>query len=83
VDVLWLVLAGVIVGALGRLQSRSAGPLLWPATIAVAVAAMLVVGLLLPGRFWTYALATVIAAGLVTAVVRVWPEGERAEGERA
>jgi hypothetical protein len=78
VEVVWLILAGAIVGALGRLQSRSAHPLLWPATIAVGVAAMLAVGLPLPARFWTYALATVLAAGLVTAVVRVWPEGKRA-----
>lgn len=70
---MWLILAGAIVGALGRLVSRSTHPLLWPATIAVGVAAMLVVGLLLTGGFWTYALATVLASALVTAVARVWP----------
>ena len=79
-ETLWLILAGTIVGALGRLLSRSGDPLLWPATIAVGVVAMLIVGLLLTGGFWKYALATVLAAVLVTAVARAWPEGEEVGG---
>ena len=77
---MWLILAGTIVGALGRPLSRTADRLLWPATIAVGVAAMLVVGLLLIGGFWKYALATVLAAVLVTAVARAWPEGDGVGG---
>ena len=79
-EVLWLILAGTIVGSLGRLLSRSGDPLLWPATIAVGVVAMLSVGLLLTGGFWKYALATVLAGLLAGAVARVWPEGEELGG---
>jgi uncharacterized membrane protein YeaQ/YmgE (transglycosylase-associated protein family) len=80
VEILWLILAGAIVGVLGRLLSRSRDPLLWAATIAVGVAAMLVVGLLLTGGFWKYALATVLAGLLVAAVARAWPVGEELGG---
>jgi len=73
-EAFWLILAGAIVGTLGRLLGRTTDPLLWPATVVVGVAAMLLIGLLLGDGFLTYAFATVVAGLLVVSVARVWPE---------
>ncbi|HVM16922.1 MAG TPA: hypothetical protein VM290_05035 [Gaiellaceae bacterium] len=64
----------MIVGVLGRLVKPGSDPMGWIATIAVGVAAVLIVGLLLGDMgLWGYVLAVVVAAILVAIVGRLWP----------
>jgi uncharacterized membrane protein YeaQ/YmgE (transglycosylase-associated protein family) len=72
--IIWLIIAGLIVGALGRLINPGRDPMGWLLTLAIGVGSVLVVGLLLGGDdgigFWGYILAVIIAAVLVTVVQR-------------
>ena len=72
-EIIWLIIVGLIVGALGRLVNPGRDPMGWLMTLAIGVASVLVVGLLLEGPlgFWAYVLAVVIAAVLVTLVSRM------------
>jgi uncharacterized membrane protein YeaQ/YmgE (transglycosylase-associated protein family) len=72
-EIIWLIIVGLIVGALGRLVNPGRDPMGWLMTLAVGVVSVLVVGLLLEGPlgFWAYVLAVVIAAVLVTLVSRM------------
>jgi uncharacterized membrane protein YeaQ/YmgE (transglycosylase-associated protein family) len=73
-EIIGLIIVGLIVGALGRLVKPGSDPMGWIATIAVGVAAVLIVGLLLGGMgFWGYVLAVIVAAILVAIVGRLWP----------
>ncbi len=73
-EIIWLIIVGLIVGALGRLVKPGSDPMGWIATIAVGVASVLVVGLLLGDMgFWGYVLAVIVAAILVAIVGRLWP----------
>lgn len=76
-EIIWLIIAGLIVGALGRLVNPGRDPMGWILTIAIGVASVLIVGLLLGGDdgigFWGYLLAIIVAAILVTVVSRFWP----------
>ncbi len=77
-EIIGLIIVGLIVGALGRLVKPGSDPMGWIATIAVGVAAVLIVGLLLGDMgFWGYVLAVVVAAILVAIVGRLWPETDR------
>ncbi len=79
-EIIWLIIAGLIVGVLGRFVKPGADPMGWLATIAVGIASVLIVGLLIGGDdgigFWGYVLAVIIAAILVAIVGRIWP-GDR------
>jgi uncharacterized membrane protein YeaQ/YmgE (transglycosylase-associated protein family) len=73
-EIIALIIVGLIVGALGRLVKPGSDPMGWIATIAVGVAAVLIVGLLLGDMgFWGYVLAVIVAAILVAIVGRLWP----------
>jgi uncharacterized membrane protein YeaQ/YmgE (transglycosylase-associated protein family) len=73
-EIIGLIIVGLIVGALGRLVKPGSDPMGWIATIAVGVAAVLIVGLLLGDMgFWGYVLAVIVAAILVAIVGRLWP----------
>lgn len=78
-EIIWLIIAGLIVGVLGRFVKPGADPMGWLATIAVGVASVLIVGLLIGGDdgigFWGYVLAVIVAAILVAIVGRLWPGG--------
>jgi uncharacterized membrane protein YeaQ/YmgE (transglycosylase-associated protein family) len=80
-EIIWLIIVGVIVGALGRLVNPGRDPMGWLLTLAIGVASVLIVGLLLGGDdgigFWGYVLAVIIAAVLVTVVSRFWPDRDR------
>jgi uncharacterized membrane protein YeaQ/YmgE (transglycosylase-associated protein family) len=75
-SIIGLIIAGVIVGLLGRLLHPGRDPIGMLMTIAIGVAAVLIVGLLLHGPlgFLGYVLAVVVAAALVALWARV---GER------
>lgn len=68
-EIIGLLIAGVIVGLLGRLLHPGRDPMGLLATIAIGVVAVLAVGLLLSGPlgFLGYVLAVIVAALLVAA----------------
>jgi uncharacterized membrane protein YeaQ/YmgE (transglycosylase-associated protein family) len=71
-EIIGLIIAGLIVGALGRLINPGPDPMGWIVTIAIGVASVLIVGLLISG--WLgWVLAVIVAAILVTVVQRVLP----------
>ena len=77
-EIIWLIIAGVIVGLLGRLINPGPDPMGWLVTIGIGVASVLVVGLLLGDLgFWGYVLAVIVAAVLVTVVQRFLPGTDR------
>lgn len=78
--IIWLIIAGLIVGALGRLVKPGRDPMGWLATIAVGIGSVLIVGLLFGYDdlgFWNYVLAVIVAAVLVAIVGRMWPDRGR------
>ena len=80
-EIIGLIIAGLIVGALGRLVNPGKDPMGWILTIGIGVASVLIVGLLLPiDGFFKYVIAVIVAAILVTVVGRFWPSdrGRRA-----
>jgi uncharacterized membrane protein YeaQ/YmgE (transglycosylase-associated protein family) len=78
-EIIGLIIAGLVVGALGRLVNPGRDPMGWLATIAVGVAAVLLVGLLLGSLgFFGYVIAVIVAAVLVTLVGRAFGARERA-----
>jgi uncharacterized membrane protein YeaQ/YmgE (transglycosylase-associated protein family) len=68
-----LIIAGIVVGLLGRLLHPGRDPIGILATIAIGVVAVLIVGLLLGGAigFLGYVLAVIVAAVLVAVFNRV------------
>jgi uncharacterized membrane protein YeaQ/YmgE (transglycosylase-associated protein family) len=66
-EIIGLLIAGVIVGLLGRLLHPGHDPMGLLATIGIGVASVLIVGLLLSGPlgFFAYVLAVIVAALLV------------------
>ena len=72
-EIVWLIIVGLIVGALGRLVNPGRDPMGWLLTLAIGVGSVLLVGLLLEGPlgFWAYVLAVVVAAILVSLVARL------------
>ncbi len=72
-EIVWLIIVGLIVGALGRLVNPGRDPMGWVLTIVIGVASVLLVGLLLEGSlgFLAYVLAVIVAAVLVTLVGRI------------
>jgi uncharacterized membrane protein YeaQ/YmgE (transglycosylase-associated protein family) len=66
-EIIGLIIAGIIVGLLGRLLHPGHDPIGLVATIGIGVVAVLLVGLLLSGPlgFLGYVLAVVVAALLV------------------
>ncbi len=78
-EIVWLIIVGLIVGALGRLINPGRDPMGWLVTLAIGVGAVLIVGLLLEGPlgFWAYVLAVVTAAILVSLVARLGGSGRR------
>jgi uncharacterized membrane protein YeaQ/YmgE (transglycosylase-associated protein family) len=71
--IIGLIIAGIIVGLLGRLLHPGRDPIGILATVAIGVVSVLVVGLLLGGAigFLGYVLAVIVAALLVALFNRV------------
>lgn len=71
-SIIGLIVVGLIVGALGRLINPGPDPMGWIVTIAIGIAAVLIVGLVVSG--WLgWVLAVIVAAILVTVVQRFLP----------
>ena len=75
-EIIGLIIAGIIVGALGRLINPGPDPMGWLVTIAIGVAAVLIVGLLISGVLG-WILAVIVAAVVVTLVQRFLPGTDR------
>jgi uncharacterized membrane protein YeaQ/YmgE (transglycosylase-associated protein family) len=75
-EIIGLIVGGAIVGALGRLINPGPDPMGWLVTIAIGIAAMLIVGLLIGGVLG-WILAVIVAAILVTVVQRFLPGRDR------
>jgi len=66
-----LIIAGLIVGALGRLFHPGRDPMGLLATIGIGIASVIVAGLLIGHHgFWTFVIAVAIGVGLVALVGR-------------
>lgn len=75
-EIIGLIIAGVIVGALGRLINPGPDPMGWLVTIAIGIAAVVLVGMLVGGIIG-WILAIIVAAILVTVVQRFLPGTDR------
>jgi uncharacterized membrane protein YeaQ/YmgE (transglycosylase-associated protein family) len=70
--IIGLIIAGLIVGALGRLFHPGRDPMGLLLTIGIGIAAVIVAGLLIGHHgFWTYLVAVVIGVVLVALVGRL------------
>lgn len=76
-EIIGLIIVGIIVGALGRLVNPGPDPMGWLVTIAIGIAAVLIVGLLLGGGVLGFIVAIIVAAILVTVVQRFLPGADR------
>jgi len=75
-EIIGLIIAGIIVGALGRLINPGPDPMGWLVTIAIGIASVLIVGLLI-GGILGWILAIIVAAILVSVVQRFLPGTDR------
>jgi uncharacterized membrane protein YeaQ/YmgE (transglycosylase-associated protein family) len=67
-----LIIAGLIVGALGRLFHPGRDPMGVLATIGIGIAAVIIAGLLIGHHgFWTFLFAVLIGVALVALVGRL------------
>jgi uncharacterized membrane protein YeaQ/YmgE (transglycosylase-associated protein family) len=78
-EIIGLIVAGLIVGGLGRLFNPGRDPMGLLMTLAIGVASVLLVGLLLEGPlgFWAYVLAVIVAVILVSVVAGVMSGSDR------
>jgi uncharacterized membrane protein YeaQ/YmgE (transglycosylase-associated protein family) len=63
--ILWLILLGLLVGALGRLLHPGRDPMGWLATLAVGIASVLISGLLIGKGHGFLRFAIAVAIGVV------------------
>jgi uncharacterized membrane protein YeaQ/YmgE (transglycosylase-associated protein family) len=75
-EIIGLIIAGLIVGALARFVNPGRDPMPMWATILLGIGSVLLVGLLLGDGadlgFWGYVLAVIVGAILVTVIGRFW-----------
>ena len=73
-EIIVLIILGLIVGALGRFVNPGRDPLPIWLTILLGIAAVLIVGMILPDNWEVirFIVAVIVAALLVTIVGRVW-----------
>ena len=76
-EIIGLIIVGLIVGALGRLVNPGRDPMGLILTMAIGVAAVLLVYNLLIDGWLGFIISVVVAAVLVTLVGRLWPGEDR------
>ena len=70
--VLGLIIAGLVVGALGRLFHPGRDPMGLLMTIGIGIASVIIAGILIGHHgFWTFVIAVAIGVGLVALVGRL------------
>jgi uncharacterized membrane protein YeaQ/YmgE (transglycosylase-associated protein family) len=72
-EIIGLIIAGIIVGALGRLINPGPDPMGWILTIAIGVASVLIVYTLIIDGLIGFIIAVIVAAILVTVVQKFLP----------
>jgi uncharacterized membrane protein YeaQ/YmgE (transglycosylase-associated protein family) len=72
-EIIWLIIIGAIVGALGRLLNPGSDPMGWILTIGIGIAALVIVGLIVESTLWSIILGIIVAAILVSLVQRMLP----------
>jgi uncharacterized membrane protein YeaQ/YmgE (transglycosylase-associated protein family) len=77
---IWFILAGLVVGALGRLLHPGRDPMGWLMTLAVGVVAMIVAAAISSG--WLAFIIGVIVAVILVALIGRYSRGDRAAGAR-
>lgn len=79
-EIIWYIIVGAIVGALGRLINPGRDPMGWLLTIGIGIVSLLIVGLLLPieSTILKIIIGAIIAAILVTLVQRLMGGDRRA-----
>jgi uncharacterized membrane protein YeaQ/YmgE (transglycosylase-associated protein family) len=70
---LWLIIVGLVVGALGRLLHPGKDPLGWILTLALGVVSLIIGGLIFSSGFLQFLVGIVIAAVLLAIWSRVAP----------
>jgi uncharacterized membrane protein YeaQ/YmgE (transglycosylase-associated protein family) len=77
---IWFILAGIVVGALGRLLHPGRDPMGLLMTLAVGVVAMIIAAAISSG-IWAFIIGVIIAALLVMLISR-FAGGRRGAGAR-
>lgn len=77
---IWFIIAGLIVGALGRLLHPGRDPMGWLMTLAVGVVAMIVAAAISSG--WLAFIIGVVIAALLVMLIGRFTRGNRAAGAR-
>jgi uncharacterized membrane protein YeaQ/YmgE (transglycosylase-associated protein family) len=72
-EIIGLIIAGIIVGALGRLVNPGPDPMGWILTIGIGVASVLIVYTLIIDGLIGFIIAVIVAAILVTVVQKFLP----------
>lgn len=71
-EIIWLIIVGLIVGALGRFVNPGRDPMGLLLTMAIGVASVLIVYELIIDGIIGFIISVIVAAILVTIVGRVW-----------
>ncbi len=71
-EIIWLIIVGLIVGALGRFVNPGRDPMGLLLTMAIGVASVLIVYELIIDGTIGFIISVIVAAILVTIVGRVW-----------
>lgn len=77
---IWFIIAGAIVGALGRLVHPGRDPMGWLMTIAVGIVAMIIAGAISSG--WVAFIIGVIVAALLVMLIGRFTGGRDRAGAR-
>ena len=68
---IWFIIAGAIVGALGRLLHPGRDPMGWVLTIVIGIVAMIIAGAISSG-IWAFIIGVIVAIVLVALVGRLF-----------
>jgi uncharacterized membrane protein YeaQ/YmgE (transglycosylase-associated protein family) len=71
--IIWFIIVGAVVGALGRLFHPGRDPMGWLLTIAIGIVSMLVAGLI-SGGWLAFIIGVIVAIVLVALVGRFFGE---------
>jgi uncharacterized membrane protein YeaQ/YmgE (transglycosylase-associated protein family) len=74
---IWLIIVGLIVGALGRMLHPGRDPMGWLLTLALGVISLIIAGLIFSNGVLQFIIGIVIAAVLLAIWARLAPRSTR------
>jgi uncharacterized membrane protein YeaQ/YmgE (transglycosylase-associated protein family) len=74
---IWLIIVGLIVGALGRMLHPGRDPMGWLLTLALGVISLIIAGLIFSSTVLQFIIGIVIAAVLLAVWARLAPRSTR------